>query len=288
MWNAIARGLDRLAGADPVYVVCALALYIVSLFLVGARWRTFVRALGGDVGLWRATLATLGGIAAGNVAPATRLGGEACRIALVRQAGSVTWRQATIAAAWDRIAELPPIAVLAAMSVVAVRRIVPAWRAGTLAIGLAVVLAGGALGLRAWKRSTSQLLAWRESLAIDRIDGSTFTTGVMLASLMWLQDILRLLCVTRALGLSLLPTELATLSMLAMLGGLVPGVAGLGPVEGGLMAGLLSFGVSAPTAVAVTAVERAISYGFSTAGGALVITFAGGRTVWNAIRARSA
>ena len=51
-----------------------------------------------------------------------------------------------------------------------------------------------------------------------------------------------------------------------MLGGVVPGVAGLGPVEGGLVAGLMAFGVDLPTAAAVTALERAISYGFSTVG----------------------
>jgi uncharacterized membrane protein YbhN (UPF0104 family) len=287
MWNAVVDGLGRVAAADPVYVASALALYIISLFLVGARWRGFVRALGGDVGVWRATLATLGGIAAGNVAPATRLGGEACRIALVRQSGTLTWRQATIAAAWDRLSEIPPIAVLAAMSAIALRRIIPTWRTGGLAIALAALLIGGAIAVRALKRS-HRLSGWRESLSVDRVDATAFMTGVMFSSLMWLQDVLRLMCVTRAFGVSLPPTELAMLSMLAMLGGLVPGVAGMGPVEGTLMAGLLSFGVGAPIAIAVTAVERAISYGFSTAGGAIVITLAGGRSIWEKIRARSA
>ena len=53
------------------------------------------------------------------------------------------------------------------------------------------------------------------------------------------------------------PTQIATLSMLAMLGGVVPAIAGLGPVEGGLVAGLMAFGVDLPTAAAVTALERA-------------------------------
>ena len=71
-----------------------------------------------------------------------------------------------------------------------------------------------------------------------------------------------------------------------MVGGLVPSLAGLGPVEGGLVAGLMAFGVDLPTAAAVTALERAISYGFSTSTGALVIAMLGGRSLWSTVRGR--
>ena len=103
---------------------------------------------------------------------------------------------------------------------------------------------------------------------------------------MWLQDVLRLTCVTLAFGVSLSTTQIATLSMLAMLGGIVPAVAGLGPVEGGLVAGLMVFGVDLPTAAAITALERAISYGFSTSAGAVVVALLGGRSLWHAARRR--
>ena len=45
--------------------------------------------------------------------------------------------------------------------------------------------------------------------------------------------------------------------------------------------GLMAFGVDLPTAAAVTAIERAISYGFSTLAGGLVIALFGGRSLWN-------
>jgi uncharacterized membrane protein YbhN (UPF0104 family) len=57
-------------------------------------------------------------------------------------------------------------------------------------------------------------------------------------------------------------------------------------VEGGLVTGLIAFGVDVPTSAAVTAVERAISYGFSTSAGALVIALLGGRSLWTAARSR--
>ncbi|HEX7139284.1 MAG TPA: lysylphosphatidylglycerol synthase transmembrane domain-containing protein [Vicinamibacterales bacterium] len=283
MWTALTDGIRALAGADPIDMAGALGLYVISLVFVGARWRVFIRALGGDVSLWRATLANVGGIAAGNIAPA-RLGGEACRVALVRQAGSVTWRQATLAAAWDRIAELPPIAVLAAISVVVLGRLIPASRSWAVAVGAAVAAIAVGIGISALKRSRDRLRWWVDFLAADRVSRSTYARGVALASSMWVLDLLRLACATRAVGIALPIDQLAALSMVAMLGGLVPGVAGLGPVEAALVTALLTFGVSPAAAVAATAVERAVSYGFSTMAGVLVITALSGRSLWSAVR----
>ena len=286
IWHTVANSVERLSTARPGYAVAAFLLYVISLFIAGARWRGFLRALGGEVGVGRATLATLGGIAAGNLAPSSRVGGEACRIALVRMSGRATWQQATIAAIWDRLSELPPILVLGAMALVAVRHLASGWRTVSMVIGLAAAL--GAAGFATWRlrRSGFALAGWRERLALDRVSGRVFARGVGWSALAWLQDVLRLTCATLAFGVALSPTKIATLSMLAMLGGLVPAVAGLGPVEGGLVAGLMAFGVDLPTAAAVTALERVISYGISTSAGAVVIALLGGRSVWAAVRGR--
>jgi len=285
IWLTAANSLARLSTASPGYAAAAFLLYVISLLIAGARWRGFLRALGGDVSVMRATLATLGGIAAGNLTPSP--GGEACRIGLVRLGGRATWREATIAAVWDRLSELPPILVLAAMSLIAVRHLAAAGRTPVIAAGLSVALV--VLLLAGWRirRSGFALAGWRERLAVDRVRPSLFAAGVGYSSLLWLQDFLRLACATLAFGVVLSPTQVATLSILAMLGGIVPAIAGLGPVEGGLVAGLLAFGVDLPTAAAVTALERAISYGFSTSAGAMVIALMGGRSVWSAVQERS-
>jgi uncharacterized membrane protein YbhN (UPF0104 family) len=276
--------MARLSTANPGYAAAAFLLYVVSLVIAGARWRGFLRALGGEVSVMRATLATLGGIAAGNLTPAP--GGEACRIGLVRMGGRATWREATIAAVWDRLSELPPILVLTAMALVAVRHLAASGRTATIVAGLSVALA--IIALAAWRvrRSGFALAGWRERLAVGRVRASLFAAGVGYSSLLWLQDFLRLACVTLAFGVVLSPTKIATLSMLAMLGGVMPAIAGLGPVEGGLIAGLMAFGIDLPTAAAVTALERAISYGFSTSAGAVVIALMGGHSVWSAVRER--
>jgi hypothetical protein len=60
-----------------------------------------------------------------------------------------------------------------------------------------------------------------------------------------------------------------------------------GPVEGGLVAAA-GLGVDLPTAAAITALERVISYGFSTSAGAVAIALLGGGSVWNTVRGRYA
>ncbi len=288
IWQTIVSSVGRLSAARWGFVFAALALYIVSLFIAGARWRRFLRALGGEVGLVRATLATLGGISVGNLTPSSRLAGEACRIALVRAAGRVNWVQATAAAVWDRLSEVPPLVVLAAMAVVAVGGLPSTWRARAGVAGAVVGVVVLALAIRGLRRSRGRLAAWRQRLALGRIGRGVFVRGVGFSSLLWLQDVLRLMCVSLAFRVVLSPTRLALLSILTMVGGLVPTLGGLGAVEGGLVAGLVACGVDVPTAAAITAAERLIWYGFSTSVGAVVVALLGGRSLWTASRSRPA
>lgn len=290
------EGARRLGHARPEYVLAALALYVASLFIVGARWRGFIRAVGGDVGLMRAAMATLGGITAGNLTPSIRLGGEACRIALARMSGRATWQQITAATVWDRLSEVPPVAVLMIVAIVGpghhmerlarLSHFVSSRLSGAgpwlvlliTVAAISIVAIGVAWG--AAGRAREALLQLRERLGSAHMTKSVIATGIGWSVLLWLQDVLRFTCATRALGVSLSPPALATLAVVAMLGGLAPALGGMGPVEGGLVGTLLAFGVDLPTAAAITAVERAVSFVFATAAGAVVILLSGGGFAW--------
>lgn len=285
--ETLVSSLHRLGSARPEFIAAALALYVGSLFLVASRWQRFLRMLGAEVPVWRAALAGLGGIAVGNLVPSSRIGGEACRIAIARGAGHVTWRQATTAAVWDRLSEVPAIAVLVIMAAIAVRDLPSRWRTASLAAAALATVVGGVLGIRLLRRSSNTLAGWRERLALDQLSLPTFFSGVCFSFLLWLQDVARLTCSALALGVVLSPTKAATLSVLTIVGGLVPAVAGLGPVEGGLIAGLMIFGVDLPTAAAITAAERLVSYGFSTSTGSLVVALLGGRALLSSLRRRT-
>ena len=282
IWHDVLAGLQRLTTARPSYVVAAVVLYVASLWIVGTRWRSFIRMTGGEVGQWRATSAALGGVAASNLTPSSRLAGEACRIAIGRMGGTMTWRQATVATVWDRLSEVPPIVVLAVMAAFAAGNLV-APRSMALVASLAAVIAG-AVALRAIQKSNGQWGTWRDKLALDSVSVRALGVGIGCSSLLWLQDFLRLTCASLAFGVVLSPAQTATLSILAMVGGLAPTMGGLGVVEGGLVSGLMAFGVDLPTATAVTALERAISYGLSTSAGLTVIALLGGRSLWRGLR----
>ena len=277
-WSTALAGAARLSSAQPVYVFAVLGLYIVSLFIAGARWRGFLRVLGHDVSVVQATLATMGGIAAGNVTP-SRLGTEPCRVALVRLAAPVTWGQVTRAAAWDRLSEVPAIVVLVGMSALAARRIDTAWGNAVLIVVIFGTIVGGAIILPRLQRSRRSLKTWARSLGLKQISPKVFAAGVGYSALLWVQDVVRLACAGLAVGVHLSPTQTAMLAVSTIVGGLVPTIGGLVVVEGGLVAGLLAFGVDLPTAVAATAVERSISFGFSTVAGGLVIAVMGGRSL---------
>jgi uncharacterized membrane protein YbhN (UPF0104 family) len=284
IWHLVGESARRLMTARPGYILIALSLYVASLFIVGARWRGFVRSVGGEVAVWRASLATLGGIAVNNLFPSGRLGGEACRIALVRKHGLVTWRQATVSAVWDRLSQVPAIAILVVLAVVALKDLTSN-RNQLVALGavmLALVAAGFAI--RHLRHSEPTEGGWRQHLALNRGNLRVFGVAIGLSGLVFLQDVLRISCAAMAFGVSLPPTKVALLSIVALVGGLAPSIGGLGPVEGGLVAGLMAFGVDLPTAAAITAAERLISYGFSTSAGSAVVALLGGRSLWKTIR----
>jgi uncharacterized membrane protein YbhN (UPF0104 family) len=287
LWTILQATLERLGTAAPGWVLAVFGLYLTSLFIVGARWRGFLRMLGADVSAMRAALATLGGIAIGNLTPSSRLAGEACRITLARLDREVTWRQIAVATVWDRLSEVPPVAVLCVMAAFTLGRVAVTRR--WIVVVVACVAVIGLLIQRIRQRNGEHgtLLGWIRRLSIERCDPAVFAAGVGWSSLLWIQDVLRLTCAALAFGVALPPTRLAALAVLAMIGGLVPTLGGLGAVEGGLMAGLVAFGVEVPTAAAITAVERAISYGFSTAAGVLVVTLLGGRSLLRATWRRS-
>jgi uncharacterized membrane protein YbhN (UPF0104 family) len=288
IWHLVIESARRLMTARPGYILIALSLYIASLFIVGARWRGFVRSVGGEVAVWRASLATLGGIAVNNLFPSGRLGGEACRIALVRKHGLVTWRQATVSAVWDRLSQVPAIAILVVLAVFAVKDLASHWHqiAGLGAVMLGLVAAGFAI--KRLRRTETKVEeeggGWRQHLALNRANLRVFAVAIGLSGLVFLQDVLRISCAALAFGVSLPPSKIAVLSIISLVGGLAPSLGGLGPVEGGLVAGLVAFGVDLPTAAAITAAERLISYGFSTSAGSAVVALLGGRSLWKTIR----
>ncbi len=280
---------STLLAARPAWIAAALALYVVSLFVAGARWRWILRALGSDVRLRRSVLVYMAGIFVSNTTPASRLGGEASRIALIRRSGVVTIETATTSVALDRMSELPPVTILALVTLPAVYGLrVPAGVRAAVLVVVGLLLAGAAWQIRRSRRATPapapgvRRSRWPSGAEMLRV--LPVATGY--SAVVWGQDVARMFVVAAACGVFLTVPQAATLSMVALIGGLAPTIGGVGVIEAGLVGGLLAFGVPADRAGAIVAIERAISLVLGTAAGGVALTILGGRWLWNVSRSR--
>jgi uncharacterized membrane protein YbhN (UPF0104 family) len=273
-----AETIGALLAAHGGWIGAAFALYVLAWFAASARWRLVVRALGGRLGWIDAGLATIAGVCVNNITPTGRLGGEACRIAITRMKGELSLTRGALATLGDRLTDVPLVAAVAAFALPALPPI-----AGTRARGALIVVAVVALllavGTRWLRRVAHTWVNWwrREGVTIDR---STAAAAFGFSSLVWIEDVLRLMAVGLALDVSLSAPQAAALVVAGVFGGFVPSIGGVGAVEGALVGVLVLFGVPLEKAIAVTAVERAISFGFSTVLGGLVVAMLGGRRLW--------
>ena len=100
----------------------------------------------------------------------------------------------------------------------------------------------------------------------------------------WTLDVVRLRLAAAAFNAPIGLPQAATLTAITIVAGWVPTIGGLGAIEGGLIAGLVGMGVPPADAIAITAVERAISYGVGTVAGFVSLSLLGGRSLWRAVR----
>lgn len=269
-----------LAEAQLTLVAVALALHIAGLLITGERWRVVVVAIGTRVSLTRATLINLAGVFVRNVTPATGIGGDATRIVLLR-AERMPLAKATAAFAYVRLAEIPQLVLTAGLSMPALAGFARRSRMGLLVVGIAmgVALVAGWVGRVNVRARLAGLMASTGDLRIDR---RAIGLAVAYATLAQIETVARLIVLAAAFGVPLTIQQATTVTGMTIVGGFVPTIGSLGAIDGSIVAGLMLFGVPAQTAIAITLVERGISYVFSTAAGGVALALLGGRTLLRA------
>lgn len=271
-----------LTTADLAWVGAGIALYAASLLAAGARWRLAVRVVGGEVEWSHASMATVAGVFVNNVTPTGRLGGEACRIAITRLRGTLSITRGALASLCDRLSDVPAILGLTLAALPVLHDYVHGRVHALLAIVM-VILAVLLLFGR-WLRFTvrTALSSWHSELRDLPISPGVVALGLGLSALIWAGDVLRLVAVGLAFDTGFSVPQATALAVIALVAAFAPTIGGVGVVEGGLMGGLALFGVPIENAIAITTVERAISYGLSTVSGALIVFLLGGRSLLRA------
>ena len=269
--------VTALLSADLRWVMVALALYLAAIVAGGLRWQAIVRMLGGDIRTRHAVLATIATVFVNNVTPSGRLAGEACRIAITRLKGSITLPLGAVASLGDRLSDLPGLAVLGLVSLPVLQPIVGGHVRTLLAAGALSAVVIAVIGPRVRSALRSWLLTRRREFGGTPVSARRVALVVGLGMAIWVEDLFRLMAVAAALDVRLGLPQASALCVMMVVGGLVPTLGGLGAVEGGLVGVMLAFGIDLQTAIAITAVERAISYAFSTLAGGLAVAWLGGR-----------
>jgi uncharacterized protein (TIRG00374 family) len=148
------------------------------------------------------------------------------------------------------------------------------------ACAIAAVMMRARYGTRARARVRDR---WR-SLASVGVAPSAVVLSTLISAAIWSLDVLRLRLAAAAFSAPIGLLQAATLTAITIVAGWVPTIGGLGAIEGGLIAGLVGMGVPPADAIAITAVERAISYGVGTLAGFVSLSLLGGRSLWKAVR----
>ena len=272
--------VDALAAANPLDVLLAIILYAVSVPLAAFRWQAVLRGLHVQAPLGRLMLTNLAAICVNNLTPSARLGGEACRVLVVVRRRMTSTTTAVLSIVYERLSEIPAVASLVIVALVMAGRGLP--RATPVGVTAAVVLVAvlAAVALRVAPMIRKRL----QEVATARVAPAVFGVAAAVSVAVWGLDVMRLRAAASAVGAPLTVAQAITLSAITVAAGLVPSIGGLGVIEGSLVGGLVAFGVRPADAAAITAIERAISYGLASVAGAGALSALGGRALWRAAR----
>lgn len=291
MKDSIYRIIIQLRMIDLSFYVAAVFSFFVSLMVNGSRWRVVLRGLGQHVPLTETVLINWSSIFMGNVTPG-RIGGELTRVLLLQKRCKVDVALGGVSQAYDRLTDVVPLLTMIVLTLPTVKLLLAPRMPGRTSlwvgglIGLAAI--GAFLWLRRTKKAAAWIARWQERFALFRIQKQHILLALGASYLMWLLDLIRLVLVGHAVGVTIAPQQSLTLCVVALLGGLFPTAGGIGVVEGGLTAALVLFGVRLDQALAITLLERSISLGIGTLGGGISMTMLGGRSLWHHLRTRQA
>ena len=253
------------------FVAAAFAVDTLALFVMAFRWRLLLRSLRSSANYVETLLAYSAGVCVCNITPARALGGDACRAALIpRPDGSPPMTAIGASVVYDRASDVAGFFMLCGLALPRLRPQSPHWGL------LALVAIAAALVARPLYRRLISRIGRRHHALIGNEMGTSMAAALGCSLVIWTLDITRIMLVAHAFGVRLVPSQAATVSLLRLGSGLVPVPAGIGVVDGALVAGFVWLGLPASTAAAMAIVERAIVYGWSTALGATALTLLGG------------
>jgi len=268
--------IQSLRSANPFFLICAVAVYALAFLLLTLRWRLIVAHMGGDIPFGEAYQAFAGGVLYSDFTPG-RIG-DFSRAILVQERIGI--HKGTVSVFIDRYID---IIVLTGLGIAAL--VIYSSRFASILpilalIVLLVVFAGvTALFLQnSWVFSLIKKIPFlnipefashlQDALSELRDGKRVIAEGTILTVLAWVTHALRIILITMSLGYTLpLPDIFLILPLISALSIIPVTIAGLGLVEGGLMAVIAGYGIPLSVALSIAILDRGLTMLFHFAVG---------------------
>ena len=282
----LAEILDTLKETRLRYVILAVLVYILSVYLFAVRWRQVLLCIDYDQKASSLLPVYFGAVFITNITPGGNMvGGEYFRVFWANKRFGISYTNAFKTVFFERLVEAIPVALLSLYvlySIPALKiKFIPVIDSLTLSSIHLLLLIFISSALMIWffrEKFVSFLLKVQKNWKLFK---SSFIPVFLLSCGVWTLDVVRLKLVALALDIDLSLSLIATVSILSFLLGalpLTPG--GLGIIEGGLISLLLYFGLPLGPAGSFVLLERFISYGVSSIVGFLYLSYYGGFKIW--------
>lgn len=288
MLEILAESLRTILGARLDCYIIAVLLYLLSIYMFARAWALALEALGYEIEITRLIPPIFAGFFVSNLTLAGRVTGEILRVLWIARDIGVRLLDGISSLLLVRIAELIPATILGIATIYlkafpseVIRYLILYIVLLAVAIYAYEKLLAGWLERRLGLESASIL----ESMRIVLDKGRIFAHIFLLMGGLWILEIARLGVLARSIEANLTILQISGVSVAYFLLAafpLTPG--GLGVVESGLPAIMVVMGTPVEKALALTILERSISYVFSSSMGGLFIALAGGREIWRALR----
>lgn len=285
------ESLSMLSQTRIRYVFLAFLAYVLSVYAYAMRWQVVLFSMGYKLKALDLFPIIFGAVFVNNMTPASRTGGEPLRLLWSKKRFKISYTDGLISMLFERVVEIIPIAVL----LIYVLYLFPSLEITSFPKINALTLNSKYLLLVILFVAGIAVLAFREYFASllnkvhenwKRLSGS-FVSTVLLSSVVWVLDIIRLKLIALALDIHVSWFIIVAVSVSYFFLGILPITpGGLGIVEGGLISLLLYFGLPLASAGSFVFLERFISFGLSSLIGFLCLFYYGGFMIWKSTKSQ--
>lgn len=268
---------STLLNAVVEYVLIAIILYMVSVFLFAIRWKYVLNSLGYTIQSKQLVPVIFAGVTINNLTPANRAGGEPLRMYWIKKQFNVDYKDALISIVYERIVEAIPLILMTMYVFYTILPIIRGLRINSLLaiICLFIIL----IVIFILKNKMTQHLNTIKNYYYNL--QKSFYSTLLLSSCVWIMELLRFKFIMLSLGIYLPFKIIMSISLIYLVLGSIPlTTGGLGVVEGGLISILTFFGVPLITATAIVVIERFISYILASLIGCVFLVKFGGLRFW--------